>query len=214
MASAIRTRLHGKNLKALNPDLFSRVAAQVDISLTEWKWLDMNSLDEATRDELAATFPVLAKMADPTDDMAANAAMNKADLDAGARQAKVQRDTTAGLARLKEWAAAGLQDTKENAAAIEDWLNEKTSGYLSVGNIDAAIEFLGPRGSNVLTWKPKVAPPPVVVEPPAVTLPDGSKQLALGTTPQRHHTTAQLRDLSSRIRAKGRTGGNTFGSKF
>jgi hypothetical protein len=96
-------------------------------------------------------------------------------------------------------------------------------GYVSEKTIDVAIQWLGPRSKNVLTWKPKtVAPSPPAPEPqePAevlVTLPDGTKQLPLDVdnrTLQRA-SKEQARDWLKRANAgkllRPRGG---FGSKF
>jgi hypothetical protein len=53
--SVYRIRIHGKNLNILNPDLYKRVAAQSEISLTEWKQIDAATLDQTTREELVAS---------------------------------------------------------------------------------------------------------------------------------------------------------------
>ena len=74
-------------------------------------------------------------------------------------------DKQRGINRLNEYAAAGLGDTQANADAIRTWLNENLRGYLSEQGVDLAVQWLGPRGKNVLTWRPKEAPPQAIPEP-------------------------------------------------
>jgi hypothetical protein len=100
-------------------------------------------------------------------------------------QAALQKasDEARGLACLEQFCEEqGLQRTPENAAKVQQWLNQNLKGYWSQQGVDAAIANLGPRGTNVLTWKPKEAPaPPPPAEPQEVlgTLPDGTTQLPL-----------------------------------
>jgi hypothetical protein len=103
---------------------------------------------------------------------------------------------------------ACLEDTRANAEHIKNWLETNTKGYSSVANIDAAISILGPKGTNLLTWrKPAPTPPAQEATETPDTCKDGKPQLPLGTQPQRHHSIEQLRDLDRRERAaRGRSG--------
>jgi hypothetical protein len=94
------------------------------------------------------------------------------------------RDEEAFEARLEEWGRGGLETTQENANAIVDWIKQhpQLKGYVSAQAADLAVAWLGPKGSNVLTWKPQVeALPPPAPEPTEVlaTLTDGTAQLPL-----------------------------------
>ena len=89
-------------------------------------------------------------------------------------------------ARLREYERAGLEPTSENADKIVAFIKDhpQLKGYYSSQAADVAVAWLGPKGSNVLTWKPKEAPAPPPsesAEPTEVlgTLPDGTKQLPL-----------------------------------
>jgi hypothetical protein len=114
-------------------------------------------------------------------------------------------DLTAARARLEEWVKAGLLNTQENANAIDNFI--RTAPELNGWNkftpktVDVAISFLGPKGSNVLTW---AAPPETVTitspEPVVSYLDNGEVQLPIGTQPTRAHSVAQLKDLDKRTR--------------
>ena len=124
-------------------------------------------------------------------------------------QADIQRriDEAAGHNRLEQYAREqGLEDTQANADAIRTWLQENVKGYLSEKLIDAAVANLGPRGKNVLTWrKPEAPQPPAPSPEPAEEvlgkLPDGTTQLPLDVTPNKKHSTLQLKDWLKRTNA-------------
>ena len=86
---------------------------------------------------------------------------------ADAENARV-RGERAGAARLQYWLTQGLLDNQHNADAITNFIesSEKLKslrGKVSAQTVDIAVDYLGPRGTNVLQWKPKpvpVAPPP------------------------------------------------------
>jgi hypothetical protein len=73
-------------------------------------------------------------------------------------------DQQRGFNRLQQYVdERGLEPSPENAAAVQAFVDQKVKGYWSFEIVDAAIANLGPRGTNVLRWKPKVAaatPPP------------------------------------------------------
>lgn len=131
-------------------------------------------------------------------------------------------DLERGLARLQQYVSEqGLAEDKANAAAVQEWLNANVKGYWSQQGVDAAIANLGPRGTNILIWKPKVvAPPPQPEEPKEVlgTLRNGEPQLPLDASEQimKKASVAQLKDLIDRRRKEQpyiRTQGS-FGSRF
>src|SRR5258708_32093244 len=72
------------------------------------------------------------------------------------------RDEDAFEARLREYERAGLEPTSENADKIMAFIKDhpQLKGYYSVQAADVAVAWLGPKGSNVLTSKPKEAPAP------------------------------------------------------
>lgn len=212
-----------RNLEVSNKDLANRVLSEVG-TLTEGAKgpghvrVPLYELTEATRDELWAELPFLSKMKAPgANAMAESQKMDEIIIADATREAKIRNDNDAGLARLKEWGATGLlEDTPTNAAAIQQWLENNVRGYMSVAGVDAAIANLGPKGTNVLTWRKPAPPAPVVQEPveTLATLSDGTKQLKLGTVPTRSHTITQLRDLDQRERvARGKQQGH-FATRF
>ena len=117
-----------------------------------------------------------------------------------------------GQAQLDAYRAAGLLDTPENAKLITDWIEQNAKGIFAGASVRSAIEFQRAQ----LRWKKQepVAPAPSTPKEPLVNPPDGSIRLPLGTSPARHHTIVQLRDLDQRERAaRGREKG-TFGSRL
>ncbi len=100
----------------------------------------------------------------------------------------------------------GLEETTANVEAIKQFLKQHVRGYLSAEGVNAAYQNLGPRGSNVLTFKrvqPPPAPTPEPVAPAEVlgTLRNGEPQLPLHIVPNKHNTTAQLKDWLARTNA-------------
>jgi hypothetical protein len=98
------------------------------------------------------------------------------------------KDESRGIARLQQYSdEQGLEETPENLAAVQTFIDASpVKGYWSREIVDAAIQNLGPKGTNVLTWTPKTAPAPPQppsepAEPQEVlgTLPDGTTQLPL-----------------------------------
>jgi hypothetical protein len=101
-----------------------------------------------------------------------------------------------------------LLNIQENANAIDNFI--RTAPELKGWNkftpktVDIAISFLGPKGSNVLQWSAPQTAAPAQPEVPAEVLgtcSDGLPELSLSTQPARHHSVAQLRNLSSRLAA-------------
>jgi hypothetical protein len=124
----------------------------------------------------------------------------KVDAEAAEKQQKIASDTEAYKNRLLQYVnEQGLEPTIQNAEAIKQWIKTNTSDYKSSNNVDAAVKLLGPRGSNVLTWKAKEAPaPPPPAPEPVVKLKDGSDQLPIDAQPTFQHTKLQLADLAKR----------------
>jgi hypothetical protein len=116
---------------------------------------------------------------------------------------KAAADEEAGVRRLEQYAEQGLAEVPENAQAVQEWLNANLKGYWSAAGVDAAIQNLGPRGTNVLRWKPKQSATPAPPAPAAArTLSNGEPELALDADERamRKASVVQLRDLSARRR--------------
>ena len=197
-------------LAVLSPSLWKEINSWVP--LKGQRIVTTNKLPQDLQERLAEALPLLSKMAEPGS-MEENEAFNKAQLDIAVREANERARLKAlqdsGDEQLRLYRAAGLADTERNSRLITEHIR-KNSGVYCAATVKAAVE--GCRSN--LNWV-KVAPPVVAAPapPPAATLSDGSKQLPLGTTPARHHSIAQLRDLDARERAaRGR--GSWHGAKF
>jgi hypothetical protein len=80
------------------------------------------------------------------------------------RDIQRRADEAAAKNRLQQLAdEEGLEKTAANVEAIKQFLQQHLRGYLSAEGVNAAYQNLGPRGSNVLTFK-KVQPPPAAPE--------------------------------------------------
>ncbi len=133
------------------------------------------------------------------------------------------RDEDAFEARLEEWGRSGLETTQENANAIVDWIkqNPQLKGYFSAQAADLAVAWLGPKGSNALTWKPQAEVPPLVesAEPTEILepLPNREPRLPLDVdnATLRRASKEQAKDYLARVNAgklvRPRGG---FGSSF
>jgi hypothetical protein len=138
------------------------------------------------------------------------------DADEHRRIEKAAADEDAGLRRLQQYADQGLAETPENARAVRDWLEKNLKGYWSVAGVDAAIQNLGPRGTNTLRWKPKQPPvqtPPA--QPTVRVLSNGETELPIDATEQqmRRASVLSLKDLAAR-RREGQTRIGWSGAKF
>jgi hypothetical protein len=124
--------------------------------------------------------------------------------------------------RLEEWGRSGLETTQENANAIMDWIKQhpELKGYVSAQAADLAVAWLGPKGSNALTWKPKEAPAPPPPEPaePIEVLADWQLKIDATEQEMKKASTKALLDLNQRrrkltnqqyVRSSG-----SFGSRF
>ena len=120
------------------------------------------------------------------------------------KRIREERDHKAALVRLQKYAdEQGLAETEKNTALVKDWIDASyAKGYWSPGNVDAAISFLGPRGSNILQWRPKVVAPPPVATPkpwkPGDPLPDNA------TVAQLH--AASVEEVEWKRRKQGKDG--------
>jgi hypothetical protein len=114
-------------------------------------------------------------------------------------------DETSARNRLNEYATAGLENTQQNAAASKQWLQDNVKGYLSEQGVDLAVQWLGPRGKNVLTLRKQEAPPPPPTPEPMIEvlepLPNGEPRIPLDAQPTKQHSTAQLKDYLARLNA-------------
>jgi hypothetical protein len=120
---------------------------------------------------------------------------------------------------LDEYASQhGLEPSDHNVAAIKAWLDQNVRGYFSATGVDVAIANLGPRGTNVLTWKPKEAPAPAQqpVQDVLGTLPNGEPRIPLDSTPTAKHSKEQVKDWLARTRAAQPyvRSASSFGSEF
>jgi hypothetical protein len=80
---------------------------------------------------------------------------------------KELKDKSRGIARLQQYVdEQGLEESSANLAAVQTFINEKVRGYWSQEIVDAAIQNLGPKGSNQLTWH-RVEQPAPATPPPA-----------------------------------------------
>jgi hypothetical protein len=151
------------------------------------------------------------------------------DIEAGFKaDLQVRADEASAHARMNQYVVEqNLEPSDHNANAVAGFIRQTLKGYWSAAGVDAAISNLGPRGTNVLRWSPKVAAPPLSPAPaqPAETLgwcSDGKPQLPL-QTPQSvlkspSTSTAQIQDWLKRFRSangliyarNGLTRGNRF----
>lgn len=138
------------------------------------------------------------------------------------QQASIKKaaDEAAAKARLEEYAALGLEETSHNFELIRDYVNNsEVHGYWSSEIVDIAIQWLGPRSKNVLTWKPKEAPapPPPPSQEPVEVLEPWQLPLNADEHSMKRADVRALKDLLSRRRAQAsryyRAPG-TFGSNF
>jgi hypothetical protein len=164
--------------------------------------IDESRLSEFTRGELLdwrSAQPAL-QSAEPLPPQIDLDAEFKADLQRAADEAR-------GLARLEQYCVEqGLERTPANAKAVQDFIDSSpVKGYWSREIVDAAIQNLGPKGSNVLTWTPQaLQPPPAPTPAPVVEyLPNGEPRLPLDIDERsmKSSSVPQLKDLVERRRA-------------
>jgi hypothetical protein len=147
--------------------------------------VDISKLSDFTRGELSAWLktqrekkppappvvepaaPVVKPVA-PVEPEAIKDAMDVSKNEERNRVAQQARDEDAFEERLREYERAGLEPTPENADKIVAFIKDhpQLKGYYSAQAADVAVAWLGPKGSNALTWKPQVeAKPPEPAEP-------------------------------------------------
>lgn len=150
----------------------------------------------------------------PDDSMQRNEEYNRRVLEDAA---KVVKERDAAIRRLNAWEQAGLLPNDENRAAINKALVElpalaewrSKGSVLTEGIIDVVVSHLGPKGTNVLQWKPKEVAPAPTAPVEKVTLSDGTEQLPLGIPPSYKHSKVQLADLARReaqVKSRNRHG--------
>lgn len=206
----------GRNLRVLNEDLFQRVATQSGNPLDGHVKLDVNLLDETTKAELMAALPLMGKMAAPGS-MREHEERNKAIQDETARLGQIAARQKALKDSGDQQLAAyqkqqGLLDSKKNADILREAILRRDRGVFCATSVRNQVEA---ERAN-LEWG-KVAPPAAAPAPavePTITLSDGSKQLPLGTVPNRSHTITQLKDLDARQRAAKSKHPGVFGTRF
>jgi hypothetical protein len=188
----------GRNLKLLSPMLFADVRNQSGNSLDGYVTIYINSLDPDTRDQLMESLVLMGKMPQPGS-MEEHELMNKTLIDDAARKGKIVADRQAAIDRLEQYnSVRGLLPSDHNVKLLTAQLD--ATEWSSAG-VDAAVKALTGR----LEYKPA---------PPQPVLSNGEPQLPLGTTPTRHHSIAQLRDLDARERAARKPIAGTFSTKF
>jgi hypothetical protein len=85
------------------------------------------------------------------------------------REGKRIRDEREAAARIEHWRSQGLLDNEHNANAITKFIKEHSvlKGRFTSQAVDVAVDFLGPKGSNVLQWRSiVVAPAPAATPKP------------------------------------------------
>ncbi len=213
-------RIQGKNLRYLDSKLADRVEAQHGESIAGWVQIDLNKLDEETRNELLSIAPTLGKMKDPDDAMAQHEIINKADMNNAARQSAKITEKNAAIARLDQFQREqGLVPSDKNVREISNFIDtsfslpENLRGRWTVQTVDLAVQYLG-RDGRLEFHKPEPAQPATPPQP-QVTLSDGSKQLPLDKPVPSNATKEQARDYLARVRKQQpfvRNG--SFGSRF
>jgi hypothetical protein len=118
------------------------------------------------------------------------------------REIQTRADEAAARNRLNEYAAVGLEDSQANADAITAWIRQNANGYFSGAGIDTAISNLGPRGTNVLRWIPKVeAPAPTPAAEPTEHLEPWQLRIDATESEMKKADVKALKDLLARRRA-------------
>jgi hypothetical protein len=132
----------------------------------------------------------------------------KADLQARVDEASAQ-------ARMEQYVAEqNLEPSDHNMSAVAGWIRQNLKGYWSSAGVDAAIANLGPRGTNVLRWQPKVG---ALVLPAQESgevleiLPNGEKQLSIKEPPPKSASPTQAKDWLARYRTANNLIFNKFG---
>jgi hypothetical protein len=127
-------------------------------------------------------------------------------IESESKRLQTERDYKAAIARLQQYIdEQGLADTEESLSLVQGWINETVKGYWSEKAVDVAIDILGPRGKNVLTWVKVKSVPSLPPAEPVRLLDNGQPELPLDAGESQMYSASkeQLRDLSKR-RGEGR----------
>ena len=99
------------------------------------------------------------------------------------RESKRLKNERDAQALLEYYVKNGLLNNEFNANAITDFIEtsdklKSSQGRFTKQSVYLAVDFLGPKGSNVLQWQPKIAAPPPAATPkpwkPGDPLPDNA----------------------------------------
>jgi hypothetical protein len=203
-----KVRFHGGNLRLLNPALFRNVQNNIGWDIgNKWVQIDLSSLDEDIRDQFVATLPLLSKMRNPDDAMAANQEYNNATIEMAKRQAEEEAKRKAledsGHAQIAAYRKVGLLDTKRNGDIIREAIEKRDRGIFCSISVRNAVE--GER-SNLQWGKPEAAPvaAPAPAKPvePQVRLSDGTLSLPLDKPIPGSASAEQCRDYLRRLRQR------------
>ncbi len=148
----------------------------------------------------APVAPAMVKREEPE---AIREAMDVSKNDERRRVEQQARDADAGIARLQQYVdEQGLEESSANLAAVQAFIDAQVKGYWSSEIVDAAIQNLGPKGTNVLKWAPKPAPVPPPPEPaePAEHLEPWQLPIDADERMMKASTTKALLDLNLRRR--------------
>jgi hypothetical protein len=127
-------------------------------------------------------------------------------IESESKRLQTERDYKAAIARLQQYIdEQGLADTEESFSSVKGWIDETVKGYWSEKAVDVAIDILGSRGKNVLTWVKVKSAPSLPPTKPVRLLDNGQPELPLNATDSQMYSASkeQLQDLSRR-RGEGR----------
>jgi hypothetical protein len=171
--------------------------------------VDLTKLSDFTRGELSAWIrtqrekkpPAPAPVVEPAAQPEPQPDMTEVLKEEQAARQKIA-DLTRAEQRLEQYAVEqGLERTHANAQAVADFIDASPAkGYWSREIIDAAIANRGPRGTNVLTWKPKEAPAPPPPAEPQEVLQDWQLPLDADERTMKNASVRALQDLIARRR--------------
>ena len=122
------------------------------------------------------------------------------------RDQRAQMDERAARAQLDQWVSEGnLEPCDFNLSLIRHYITTQAGDYFSADSVNAAVEALGPQGSNRLRWLALAPPQPAPPAPPVIVLTklkDGTTQLPLDADERtmKRAGVAQLYDLNARRR--------------
>ena len=162
------------------PELFAEIKPRTNWGTTSWSGSDKVSISQSLAqridDWLVAQEPPQPKYVDRFKEETAELIEREGKRIRGEREAQ---------ARLQEYAEQGLLDSEYNATMIANFIKEHAvlKGQFTRAAVDVAVDFLGPKGSGVLQWRPKVVAPPPTATPkvwrPGDPLPDEATEYQL-----------------------------------